>query len=69
MESSLDLPALAKHSQLSARRNWGKVVSPPGAMAALLRLCNLLGISPCMGAMQVLGGHTKQLLMEMRGTR
>jgi hypothetical protein len=69
MESSLEMPALEKHSQLSAWRQWGKVVSPPGAIPASLPTHNLLGISPRIGALQVLGGQTQQLLAELRVTR
>ncbi len=68
MESSLDMPALEKHTQHAAWRHWGQADSPIGVIPALLPPHNLPRLSPDMGAIQTLGGHTRQLLAKLRGT-
>ncbi len=67
MESSLDVPAFEKHTQLAAWRHREQVDWPTGVIPALLPTHYLLCLSPGMGAKQILGGHARQLLAELRG--
>jgi hypothetical protein len=68
MESSLDMPALEKQTQLDPWRHWGQADSPTGVIPALLPPHNLLRLSPGLGAKQILGGDAQQSLEELRGT-
>ena len=69
MVSFPDVPAVAKHPQVAARKHWGDVDSPTVVIQALLPHHNLRNVSPRMGAMQALGRHTRQVLAGLGGTR
>jgi crotonobetainyl-CoA:carnitine CoA-transferase CaiB-like acyl-CoA transferase len=60
-----DVPAVARHPQLAARRRWTSVDSPGGAIPALLPPHNLEGAAPRMGAVPALGQHTREILTEL----
>jgi itaconate CoA-transferase len=61
-----DVPAVANHAQLTARRRWTEVASPAGMIAALLPPHNLSSVSPRMGDVPALGEHTQQVLAELQ---
>jgi crotonobetainyl-CoA:carnitine CoA-transferase CaiB-like acyl-CoA transferase len=63
-----DVPAVAEHPQLAARRRWTMVDSPAGAIPALLPPHNLRGSQPRMGAVPALGEHTDEVLAEIEAT-
>jgi formyl-CoA transferase len=60
-----DVPAVARHPQLAARRRWVDVDSPGGVIPALLPPHNLLHAPPHMGAVPALGEHTSEILAEL----
>jgi crotonobetainyl-CoA:carnitine CoA-transferase CaiB-like acyl-CoA transferase len=63
-----DIPAVADHAQLAARRRWTTVASPSGEIPALIPPHNLRGVRPRMGAVPGLGEHTRAVLAELGGT-
>jgi crotonobetainyl-CoA:carnitine CoA-transferase CaiB-like acyl-CoA transferase len=60
-----DVPAVANHPQLAARRRWASVESPGGTIPALIPPHNLQGAPPRMGAVPALGQHTGEILEEL----
>ncbi|MBZ5522769.1 MAG: CoA transferase [Acidobacteriia bacterium] len=60
-----DVPAVAAHPQLAARRRWVEVASPAGPIPALLPPHNLQHAPPRMGAVPALGEHTREILLEL----
>ena len=60
-----DVPAIARHPQLQARKRWTKVATEHGEIAALTPPHNIAGIEPRMGAVPSLGEHTKAVLAEL----
>ncbi|MBZ5622755.1 MAG: CoA transferase [Acidobacteriia bacterium] len=60
-----DVPAVAAHPQLAARRRWAEVDSPGGVIPALLPPHNLQHAPPRMGAVPALGEHTREILAEL----
>ena len=60
-----DVPAVARHPQLAARRRWVNVASPGGTIPALLPPHNLLHAPPRMRAVPALGEHTQEVLAEL----
>jgi crotonobetainyl-CoA:carnitine CoA-transferase CaiB-like acyl-CoA transferase len=60
-----DVPAVASHEQLAARRRWTTVDSPSGEIPALLPPHNLYGVTPRMGAVPALGQHSEEVLAEV----
>jgi itaconate CoA-transferase len=60
-----DIPAVAAHPQLSARKRWMEVDSPNGPLPALLPPHNLTGVDPLMGRVPELGEHTAEILAEL----
>jgi crotonobetainyl-CoA:carnitine CoA-transferase CaiB-like acyl-CoA transferase len=60
-----DVPAVARHPQLAARRRWVDVESPGGMIPALLPPHNLEHAPPRMGAVPALGEHTTEILAEL----
>jgi itaconate CoA-transferase len=60
-----DVPAVAAHSQLAARRRWVEIASPAGTIPALLPPHNLQHAPPRMGAVPALGEHTQEILSEL----
>lgn len=60
-----DVPAVAHHPQLAARRRWVNVDSPVGVIPALLPPHNLEHVSPRMGPVPALGQHTQEILTEL----
>ena len=61
-----DVPAVATHPQLAARRRWASVESPGGTISALIPPHNLQGAPPRMGAVPALGQHTAEILQELQ---
>ena len=53
------------HPQLKARGRWREVGSSAGPIAALLPPANISDISPAMGDVPTLGGHTEAILSEL----
>jgi crotonobetainyl-CoA:carnitine CoA-transferase CaiB-like acyl-CoA transferase len=62
-----DVPAVAEHPQLAARRRWVTVDSPGGPIPALLPPHNLQHAPPRMGAVPALGEHSAEILAELGG--
>jgi itaconate CoA-transferase len=60
-----DVPAVAQHEQLAARRRWVDVATPNGMIAALLPPHNLQSVVPQIGTVPALGEHTQQILAEL----
>lgn len=60
-----DVPAVAHHPQLVARKRWVDVDSPVGVIPALLPPHNLEHVDPRMGAVPALGQHTQEILTEL----
>jgi len=60
-----DVPAVAEHPQLAARKRWTTVQSPGGEIPALVPPHNLMSVQPRMGAVPALGEHTLQVLNEL----
>lgn len=60
-----DVPAVARHPQLAARRRWVEVDSPGGVIPALLPPHNLHHAPPRMDAVPALGQHTQEILAEL----
>jgi itaconate CoA-transferase len=60
-----DVPSVAGHPQLAARRRWVTVDSPVGRISALLPPHNLQHAPPRMGAIPGLGEHTREVLSEL----
>jgi itaconate CoA-transferase len=60
-----DVPAVAAHPQLAARRRWTTVASPGGEIPALLPPHNLRSAPPRMGGVPALGEHTSEVLAEL----
>ena len=60
-----DVPAVAEHPQLAARRRWVTVDSPGGPIPALLPPHNLAHAPPRMGAVPALGEHSAEILSEL----
>ncbi len=63
MESFPEVPAHAKHPRSAARRHWGNMESPPVVIQTLLPHRDLRKVS------RGPGGHTRQVLAELGGTR
>ncbi len=61
-----DVPAVAAHPQLAARKRWTTVASPSGEIPALLPPHNLRSVQPRMGAVPGLGEHTAEVLAELQ---
>lgn len=57
-----DVPQVANHPQLAARKRWRTVQVPGGEIPALLPPHNLGGVEPVMGAVPALGEHTEEIL-------
>ncbi len=57
-----DVPAVASHPQLAARRRWTQVESPGGDIPALLPPHNLQSAPSRMGRVPSLGQHTNDVL-------
>jgi itaconate CoA-transferase len=62
-----DVPAVAVHPQLAARKRWVTVDSPGGPIPALLPPHNLQHAPPRMGAVPMLGEHSAEILAELGG--
>jgi crotonobetainyl-CoA:carnitine CoA-transferase CaiB-like acyl-CoA transferase len=60
-----DVPTVANHPQLAARRRWATVESPGGTIPALIPPHNLQGAPARMGAIPALGQHTAEILQEL----
>jgi crotonobetainyl-CoA:carnitine CoA-transferase CaiB-like acyl-CoA transferase len=60
-----DVPAVAEHPQLAARKRWTSVQSPGGEIPALVPPHNLASVVPSMGAVPALGEHTNEVLAEL----
>ena len=60
-----DVPAVAAHPQLAARRRWATVDTPGGPIPALLPPHNLQHAPPRMGAVPALGEHSAEILSEL----
>jgi itaconate CoA-transferase len=60
-----DVPAVASHPQLAARRRWTQVESPGGDIPALLPPHNLQSAPSRMGRVPSLGQHTNDVLAAM----
>ncbi|MGQ0639247.1 MAG: CaiB/BaiF CoA transferase family protein [Gemmatimonadaceae bacterium] len=60
-----DVPAVADHPQLAARKRWTTVPSPSGELPALLPPHNIKSAAPRMGAVPALGEHTNEVLSEL----
>ena len=60
-----DVPAVAEHPQLAARKRWTSVQSPGGEIPALLPPHNLASVVPNMGGVPALGQHTEEVLAEL----
>jgi crotonobetainyl-CoA:carnitine CoA-transferase CaiB-like acyl-CoA transferase len=60
-----DVPAVASHPQLAARKRWARVESPNGSFQALLPPHNLRHAPPRMGRVPALGEHTQEILTEL----
>ncbi|MGH7696749.1 MAG: CaiB/BaiF CoA transferase family protein, partial [Gemmatimonadaceae bacterium] len=60
-----DVPSVAAHPQLAARKRWTTVQSPGGEIPALVPPHNLKSVKPLMGAVPALGEHTSQILAEL----
>jgi crotonobetainyl-CoA:carnitine CoA-transferase CaiB-like acyl-CoA transferase len=61
-----EVPAVAEHPQLHARKRWTAVVSPGGAIPALIPPHNLSHVEPRMGPVPALGEHTAVVLAELQ---
>ncbi|MEP6691096.1 MAG: CaiB/BaiF CoA-transferase family protein [Gemmatimonadaceae bacterium] len=62
-----DVPAVAAHPQLAARRRWTTVASPRGDIPALVPPHNLQHAPPRMGAVPALGEHSAAIIAELGG--
>lgn len=60
-----DVPAVANHPQLAARKRWTTVASPGGDIPALIPPHNLQGAPSRMGPVPALGQHTNEVLAEL----
>jgi crotonobetainyl-CoA:carnitine CoA-transferase CaiB-like acyl-CoA transferase len=60
-----DIPAVAAHPQLAARRRWAQADSPAGPIPALVPPHNLSDAPPQMGRVPDLGEHTEEILKEL----
>lgn len=60
-----DIPTVAAHPQLAARRRWTETDSPAGIIPALLPPHNLSDAPPRMGRVPALGEHTEEVLKEL----
>jgi crotonobetainyl-CoA:carnitine CoA-transferase CaiB-like acyl-CoA transferase len=60
-----DVPAVARHPQLAARRRWVDVETPGGIIPALIPPHNLQQAPPRMGPVPALGEHTAEILSEL----
>jgi crotonobetainyl-CoA:carnitine CoA-transferase CaiB-like acyl-CoA transferase len=60
-----DVPAVAQHPQLAARKRWARVGSPNGNFQALIPPHNLKHVAPRMGRVPALGEHTQEILSEL----
>lgn len=60
-----DLPAVAEHPQLTARRRWAEVSSFAGKISALIPPHNLATVSPFMGSIPELGEHSHEILVDL----
>ena len=60
-----DVPAVANHPQLAARRRWAVADSECGEIPALLPPHNLASATPRMGRVPALGEHTAEVLSEL----
>ena len=60
-----DVPAVASHAQLAARKRWTTVGSPSGEIPALIPPHNLRGVQPRMGNVPALGEHNTEVLAEL----
>ena len=64
-----DIPTLAGHPQLTARRRWATVTTPAGDVPALVPPHNLSGVEPRMGDVPAVGQHQAEILAELRAQR
>jgi crotonobetainyl-CoA:carnitine CoA-transferase CaiB-like acyl-CoA transferase len=60
-----DVPAVAGHPQLKARKRWGSVESQNGNFQALIPPHNLRHVPVRMGRVPALGEHTQEILSEL----
>ena len=60
-----EVPEVASHSQLAARKRWMKVASPVGLIPALIPPHNLAQAPSRMGPVPALGEHTGEILAEL----
>lgn len=60
-----DVPMVAAHPQLAARKRWTTVASPSGDIPALIPPHNLKSAAARMGAVPALGEHTNEVLHEL----
>src|SRR5439155_22435971 len=60
-----DVPAVARHPQLRARRRWVDVDSPAGRIPALIPPHNLAHAPARMASVPALGEHTQEILEEL----
>jgi crotonobetainyl-CoA:carnitine CoA-transferase CaiB-like acyl-CoA transferase len=61
-----DVPAVAEHPQLAARKRWAYADTPNGAIPALIPPHNLSTVAPRMGRVPALGEHTEEVLSALR---
>jgi len=64
-----DVPSVARHPQLAARRRWTEVGSPGGRISALVPPHNLATVAPRMADVPALGQHTDGVLAELQRER
>jgi formyl-CoA transferase len=57
-----EVPAVAQHPQLAARRRWTTAGTPHGEIPALIPPHNLSKVEPLMGRVPALGEHTDEVL-------
>jgi formyl-CoA transferase len=57
-----DVPAVAEHPQLAARKRWATADTPHGEIAALIPPYNISKVEPVMGRVPALGEHTDEVL-------
>lgn len=59
------IQGLLDHPQLAARQRWHQVLSPTGALPALLPAASLQGVEPRFDPIPALGAHTERILAEL----
>src|SRR5207248_2117480 len=60
-----DVPAVAAHPQLAARKRWSQVHTTGGDVPALVPPHNLAGAPPRMDRVPALGEHTAEVLRSL----